>query len=120
VSAEFVLHTAVVRAFVTDVRATIAGASSPEEACQAIRPRFAELLADPDWLPAEYQAAAPESGMRKSERCERHGAFRRICVEADAHLNLPALVMPTRLTATPRCVLERRGDAFRRRVTLLF
>jgi hypothetical protein len=37
VSAEFVLNTAVVRAFVTDVRATIAGASSPEEACEAIR-----------------------------------------------------------------------------------
>ena len=43
-SAEFVLDTAVVRAFVTDVRATVAGASSPEEACEAIRPRFAELL----------------------------------------------------------------------------
>jgi len=62
-SAEFVLDTRVVRAFVADVQATIAGASSPEEACEAIRPRFAELLADPDWLPAEYQAAAPESGM---------------------------------------------------------
>ena len=62
-SAEFVLDTAVVRAFVTDVRATIAGASSPEEACQTIWPRFAELLADPNWLPGEYQAAAPKSGM---------------------------------------------------------
>jgi predicted metal-dependent enzyme (double-stranded beta helix superfamily) len=62
-SAEFVLDTPVVRSFVTDVQATIAGASSPQEACEAIRPRFAELLADPDWLPAEYQAAAPESGM---------------------------------------------------------
>jgi predicted metal-dependent enzyme (double-stranded beta helix superfamily) len=60
---EFVLDTAVVRAFVDDVRATIAAASSPEPACEALRPRFAELLADPDWLPAEYQAAAPESGM---------------------------------------------------------
>jgi predicted metal-dependent enzyme (double-stranded beta helix superfamily) len=63
VSAEFVLDTAIVRAFVTDVRASIAGASSPEEACEAIRPRFAELLANPGWLPVEYQAAAPESGM---------------------------------------------------------
>jgi hypothetical protein len=62
-SEEFVLDTAVVRAFVAAVRATIAGASSPEQACEAIRPRFAELLADPDWLPAEYQAAAPQSGM---------------------------------------------------------
>jgi predicted metal-dependent enzyme (double-stranded beta helix superfamily) len=60
---EFVLDTAVVREFVDDVRATIVGAPSPERACAALRPRFAELLADPDWLPAEYQAAAPESGM---------------------------------------------------------
>jgi 3-mercaptopropionate dioxygenase len=60
---EFVLDTPVVRAFVAGVRETIAGASSPEAACDAIRPPFAELLADPDWLPAEYQAAAEESGM---------------------------------------------------------
>jgi 3-mercaptopropionate dioxygenase len=60
---EFVLGTAVVRAFVEDAQATIAAASSPERACEAFRPRFAELLADPGWLPAEYQAPAPESGM---------------------------------------------------------
>jgi 3-mercaptopropionate dioxygenase len=60
---EFVLDTAVVRAFVADVRAAIAAASSPEDACERIRPRFADLLADPDWLPADYQAPAPESGM---------------------------------------------------------
>jgi 3-mercaptopropionate dioxygenase len=62
-SAEFVLDTPLVRAFVADVRATIADASSPEDACEAIRPRFAELLADADWLPLDYQADAPESGM---------------------------------------------------------
>jgi 3-mercaptopropionate dioxygenase len=62
-SAEFVLDTPVVRAFVAGVRTTIARASSPEEACGTIRPGFAELLADPDWLPGEYQAAAPASGM---------------------------------------------------------
>jgi predicted metal-dependent enzyme (double-stranded beta helix superfamily) len=62
-SAEFVLDTPVVRSFVADVQAIIARASSPEAACEAIRPRFAELLADPDWLPVEYQAPAPESGM---------------------------------------------------------
>jgi 3-mercaptopropionate dioxygenase len=62
-SDEFVLDTTVVRGFVADVQATIAGASSPEEGCEAIKPRFAELLADPEWLPTEYQAAAPESGM---------------------------------------------------------
>jgi predicted metal-dependent enzyme (double-stranded beta helix superfamily) len=60
---EFVLDTEIVRGFVADARATIAAASSPEQACEALRPRFGELLADPDWLPAEYRAAAPESGM---------------------------------------------------------
>jgi 3-mercaptopropionate dioxygenase len=61
--AELVLDTPVLRSFVADVRSMIAAASSPEEACEAIRPRFAELLADSDWLPDRYQAAAPESGM---------------------------------------------------------
>jgi predicted metal-dependent enzyme (double-stranded beta helix superfamily) len=60
---EFLLDTDVVRAFVADVQATIAAAPSPEAACERIRPRFAELLADPEWLPDEYQADAPESGM---------------------------------------------------------
>jgi len=62
-SEEFVLGTEVVRDFIADVQATIAAAASPEQACDALRPRFAELLADPDWLPAEYRADAPDSGM---------------------------------------------------------
>jgi predicted metal-dependent enzyme (double-stranded beta helix superfamily) len=62
-SEEFVLDTPVVKAFIVAVEATIAGASSPGAACEAITPRFAELLADPDWLPAAYQAPAPKSGM---------------------------------------------------------
>jgi len=62
-SEEFVLDTAVVRAFVADVRATIAAAASPADACEALRPRFADLLADPGWLSAEYLTEAPESGM---------------------------------------------------------
>ena len=35
----------------------------PEDAAEAIRPRFAELLADPDWLPDELAAPVPGSGM---------------------------------------------------------
>jgi 3-mercaptopropionate dioxygenase len=61
--AEFLLDTPVVRAFVAGVQATIAAADSPAHACESIKPRFARLLADPDWLPAEYQSAAEESGM---------------------------------------------------------
>jgi predicted metal-dependent enzyme (double-stranded beta helix superfamily) len=62
-SEEFVLDTPVVREFIADVLATIASAASAEQASEALKPRFAELLADPAWLPAEYRADAPESGM---------------------------------------------------------
>jgi predicted metal-dependent enzyme (double-stranded beta helix superfamily) len=63
VSDEYILDTPLVRDFVADVRGAIAAAASPEAACEAIRPRFAELLADPDWLPARYQEGDPDSGM---------------------------------------------------------
>ena len=60
---EFVLDTPVVRAFVADVRAAIDASSSPEDACERIRPRFAALLADERWLPAAYQEPVEDSGM---------------------------------------------------------
>jgi 3-mercaptopropionate dioxygenase len=60
---EFLLDTPVLRTFVAEVRSVIETAPSPEEACDAIRPHFAQLLGDPDWLPAPYRAPAPESGM---------------------------------------------------------
>jgi predicted metal-dependent enzyme (double-stranded beta helix superfamily) len=60
---EYVLDTTVVREFVAAVQESINAAASPEDACEQIRPRFAELLADPDWLPADFRASAPESGM---------------------------------------------------------
>jgi 3-mercaptopropionate dioxygenase len=60
---EYVLDSGVVRGFVADVRDAIAGAGSPSDACERIRPGFADLLADPDWLPPAYAEPAPESGM---------------------------------------------------------
>jgi predicted metal-dependent enzyme (double-stranded beta helix superfamily) len=60
---EYVLDTQVVRAFISVVRASIRSTASPEDACSAIRPHFAELLADRAWLPADYRASAPEGGM---------------------------------------------------------
>jgi 3-mercaptopropionate dioxygenase len=60
---EFVLDTPRVRTFVASARAVIAAATLPEEAIASIRPSFADLLADQEWLPPEYAAATPESGM---------------------------------------------------------
>jgi 3-mercaptopropionate dioxygenase len=60
---EYLLDTQVVRGFVAGVRAEIARAGSPAEACDAIRPRFANLLADRDWLPRRFQEPSADSGM---------------------------------------------------------
>jgi 3-mercaptopropionate dioxygenase len=62
-SDEYLLDTPVVRAFIADVQTAIAGADSPASACEAIRPGFAALLADPDWLPDKFREGNPESGM---------------------------------------------------------
>jgi len=63
VDGEYLLDTPTVRAFVEEVRTAIAAAPSPEAACDAIRPYFAELLADQSWLPPELGEAVPDSGM---------------------------------------------------------
>jgi len=60
---EYVLDTPVVRTFIDGVRAAVGAAGSVVETVERIRPRFADLLADPEWLPAAYQEPAPESGM---------------------------------------------------------
>jgi predicted metal-dependent enzyme (double-stranded beta helix superfamily) len=60
---EYLLDTPVVRAFVRGVRDAIAAAASPADACEAIRPGFATLLADPGWLPDRFQEPDAESGM---------------------------------------------------------
>jgi predicted metal-dependent enzyme (double-stranded beta helix superfamily) len=83
-----------VRDFVRDVRAMIAGAGSPAQACDAIRPRFAELLADPDWLPQRFQEPNPESGMGGG--IGQWLLFR----ASDRSLTLFALVVPA-ASATP-------------------
>jgi predicted metal-dependent enzyme (double-stranded beta helix superfamily) len=86
VAEEFVLDTPAVRAFVSDVRAAIDAASSPEVACAAIRPRFAALLADDQWLPPAYQADAPDSGMG--------GGIGQWALFRDEGLSLFSLVVP--------------------------
>jgi predicted metal-dependent enzyme (double-stranded beta helix superfamily) len=60
---QYVLDAPVVRSFVEAVRAAIAASASAEEAIERIRPGFADLLADPDWLPMGYQEPAADSGM---------------------------------------------------------
>lgn len=60
---DYVLDTAVLRAFIDEARGAIAAGGSPADACEQIRPPFARLLADREWLPRRYQEPAAESGM---------------------------------------------------------
>jgi 3-mercaptopropionate dioxygenase len=83
-----------VRGFVTSVRESIAVSASPEDACESIRPRFAELLADPGWLPEGYRESADESGMGGG--IAQWLLFR----AADRSLSLFSLVVPS-ASATP-------------------
>jgi len=93
-SGEFVLDTPVLRAFVTEVQGHVERSLSPQAACDAIRPRFAKLLADEDWLPSDYQAPVPESGMGG-------GIGQWLLYRAgDGSLSLFALVVPSG-SATP-------------------
>jgi predicted metal-dependent enzyme (double-stranded beta helix superfamily) len=91
---EFVLDTDVVRAFVAGVREAIGAASSPQDACDRIRRGFANLLADSGWLPAQFQEAAPESGMGGG--IGQWSLYR----AADGSLSLFSLVVPSG-SATP-------------------
>jgi 3-mercaptopropionate dioxygenase len=60
---QYVLDNDAVRGLIETARSAIATATSPEAACDAIRPHFARLLADEQWLPTAYQQDAPQSGM---------------------------------------------------------
>jgi predicted metal-dependent enzyme (double-stranded beta helix superfamily) len=60
---EFVLDTPALRSFVGEVRHRIGHAAGAADACESIRPLFADLLADRTWLPERYQRDVPDSGM---------------------------------------------------------
>jgi 3-mercaptopropionate dioxygenase len=84
----YVLDTPEVRGFIDRVRAVIEDSASPAEACERIRPSFARLLEDPDWLPHEYREPAAESGM--GGRIGQWSLYR----ADDGSLSLFSLVVP--------------------------
>lgn len=88
-SDEYVLDTDPVRWLIARARESVQGASSAQGACELIRPHFAELLADPSWLPTKYREPAPESGMGG-------GIGQWLLFRAgDGSLSLFSLVVPT-------------------------
>ena len=91
---EYVLDSPTVRSFVAGVRETVSRSRGPEEAVEALRPSFSELLADDAWLPEEYRAPVPGSGMGGG--IGQWLLFR----SAERDLSLFALVVPSG-AATP-------------------
>jgi 3-mercaptopropionate dioxygenase len=59
---EYILDIPVVRRFIGAVQSAVAGAPVAA-ALEALRPAFAKLLADQDWLPAAYQQPVAAGGM---------------------------------------------------------
>lgn len=60
---EYVLDTPRLRRFVAEVDGIRRSVPEPRATIEAIRPIFADLLADEDWLPARYQEPAADGGM---------------------------------------------------------
>jgi predicted metal-dependent enzyme (double-stranded beta helix superfamily) len=58
---QFILDTPVMRRFIAAVDEARTTAPNSAAAIEMIRPHFARLLADPDWLPPEYQETRAES-----------------------------------------------------------
>ena len=93
-SDEFLVESPLVHAFVAETRTVLAQPLAPADACELIRPHFAELLAADGWLPERFQEPAPESGMGG-------GIGQWLLFRAgDASLSLFSLVVPPG-TATP-------------------
>ena len=63
---QYVLDNPRLRRFIETVHAARRQAANPMAAIEAIRPHFAELLADKTWLPGVYQELAEGSGMGNS------------------------------------------------------
>jgi 3-mercaptopropionate dioxygenase len=59
---EYILDTPAVRNFICTVRQALEF-SSTEEALNNLRPVFAQLLADPDWLPIAFREPVTAGGM---------------------------------------------------------
>lgn len=62
---EFVCDTREVRTFIDQVKVIVVKTEAIRERLAAIRPLFSRMLADPDWLPAEFRRTYEAGGMGK-------------------------------------------------------
>jgi predicted metal-dependent enzyme (double-stranded beta helix superfamily) len=83
----YLLDTPQVRAFIARVREELARGPI-EAALERLRPAFAQLLADPAWLPEAFRVPAPSSGMGGAS------ATWLLYRAADEGMSLSVLVLP--------------------------
>jgi len=85
---EFICDTGEVRRFIVAVKEIVSGTASVEARLTAIRPLFRRMMADPDWLPAEFRRTPEAGGMGKGI------ANWLLYRDTEGTLSLCALVLP--------------------------
>ena len=85
---EFICDTSEVRRFIGAVKEIVSGTASVEARLAAIRPLFRRMMADPDWLPAEFRRTPEAGGMGKGI------ANWLLYRDTEGTLSLCALVLP--------------------------
>ena len=91
---EYICDTAEVRSFIGKVKEITAATPSVKARLAAIRPLFAQMMADPDWLPETFRRTSESGGMGKGI------ANWLLYRDTNGTLSLCALVLPSG-AATP-------------------
>jgi predicted metal-dependent enzyme (double-stranded beta helix superfamily) len=87
-SDEFICDTPEVHTFIIDVKAIIANFAGVNDRLAAIRPLFSQMMADPDWLPADFRRTYEAGAMGKGI------ANWLLYRDREGALSLSALVLP--------------------------
>jgi predicted metal-dependent enzyme (double-stranded beta helix superfamily) len=85
---EFICNTPEVRTFIDKVQKIVTETDRVKTRLAAIRPLFSQIMADPNWLPAEFRRTYEEGGMGKGI------ANWLLYRDTDGTLSLSALVLP--------------------------
>src|SRR5512133_1587370 len=89
---EFYCDAPELRSFIGKVKETVAGTATVKAKLAAIRPPFAQLMANPHWLPEDFRRPLAEGGMGKGI------ANWLLYRDAEGVLTLTALVLPPGVT----------------------
>ena len=108
---EYVVDNPRLRAFVAEVTRIRHERDDPREILAAIRPHFAELLADKTWLPEQYQAPgssiAPVTAASPFRRWSSRQARKPPCTTIWHGVSLGSIGAPRTRTSSPAPTMAR-------------